>query len=240
MTERRQFLWMAASAAVLQAALAQGVGKETTLVFPYYFQTSAFNLYRRILEIAYAAMGCKVVIEKMPTERGLMESRRGKLAGKITRAPIIEKTFPDLMRVPVLLDMVGASTFVKAHFGPAIGRESAALLRVGIVRGVKLVEAWTTDWLHVERLDNSTELIKMLDAGNVDVIIAFTDDVRNAMAENAMSATVFNAKEVERIPQYHYLHKHHAALVPGITVELNKIRGNFKTVAEGFKSRGDK
>ena len=170
----------------------------------------------------------------------MMESGRGDLAGEITRAPIIEKLFPDLMRVPVLMDLVGASTFIKASLGPGIGLEVAALLRVGIVRGVKVIEAWTTDWPHVERVDNSTELVKMLLAGNVDVIIAFTDDVRNAMVDNALAATAFNAKEVERIAQYHYLHKRHAAIVPGITVELNKIRSNFKTVAEGFKSRGDK
>jgi len=243
MSNRRHFLWVAASAAwsgAAPAATVEEAGKDRTILFPYYTSVPTYNRYRRILETAYAAMGYRMVTEEMPIERGLVESGVGSVAGEISRAPIIEKMVPDLIRVPVLLDMLGVSTFVKATTGPAPSLEQAARLRVGVVSGVKFIEAWTTDWPRVERVGNTTGLVRMLVAGNIDVAIGFADNVRNAMTEIGLASNLLNAKEVERMTQYHYLHKRYAALVPGITAELNKIKSNYKTVSEGFKARGDK
>jgi polar amino acid transport system substrate-binding protein len=244
MTQRRQFVCLLATASVPCRAVAAPVeqaDKDHTLLFPNYFVSPVFNRYVRIMEAAYAAMGYRAVFEIMPTERGLVESTSGIAAGEIARIPnIIEKQFPQLLRVPVQLDWLSISSFTKASTRAAPNLAEASKLRVGMVRGIKIFEAWTHDWPHAERVGSSAQLLKMLAAGNVDVAIGFTDDLGNVMAEIGMNPQQFDTREIEKLPQYHYLHQRHAALIPADSAELKKIKGNYPTVVEGFKARGDK
>lgn len=244
MTTRRNLLLLATTCALTRVAMGTPVeetDKDKTLLFPNYFNAPVFARYVRIIQTAYAAIGYKVVIEQMPIERGLVQSSTGVAAGEIARIPtVIEKQFPDLMRVPVQMDWLSVSSLSKASSMAAPSLEKASTMRVGIVRGFKIIEAWTSSWPQVERVTSTIQLLKMLDAGNIDVILGFTDEMNDVIANSGFSPTLFNIREIDRLPQYHYLHKSHAALIPAISAEFKKIKGKYGTVVEGFKARGDK
>jgi polar amino acid transport system substrate-binding protein len=243
MTQRRHLLLLATAAALAHRASAaptEDTAQDKTLLFPSYSNAPIVNRLRRVIEIAYAAIGYKAVIEDMPLGRGLVEAHHGIAAGEIVRTPIIETQFPDLIRVPVLMDMMRICTVTKADSFAAPSLEEAAHMQVAILEGVKIFESWTVDWPKVVRTVDMSSQLKMLYAGNVDVIITFTDGLGYYLAESGLAPIPLNVREVYRLHQYHYLHKRHAALVPAITAELNRIKGNYPTVAEGFKARGDK
>lgn len=241
MTQRRHLLLLAMAAALADRASAapeKTEGDNKTLLFPGY-SGALLNRTRRALETAYAAMGYQVVIEEMPPARGMLEADHGVAAGEVVRTPFIEKQSPNLIRVPVLMDTFGISTVSKAASFAAPTLEQAAHMHVGIHKGITNIEFLVEGWPNVERPLQIFALLKMLNAGNVDVIIVGTENLFYAAAQLGLSPDLFSFREVHRDPVYHYLHKRHAALVPAITAELNKIKGKYPTVAEGFKARGD-
>jgi polar amino acid transport system substrate-binding protein len=241
MTKRRQLLLLTAAAFAdrAHAAASESDDRDKTLVFPCY-PSAAFARVSRAFETAYAAMGYRAVIEDMPTLRGLVEANNGIAAGEVIRTPFVEKQSPNLIRVPVLMDTVGVCTVTRATSSAVLTLEEAARMHVGIHKGLTNMEALAADWPNVERALNLNALLKMLDAGNVDVILVYTENFYFTLAQAGRSPDLYKIKEVKRDPLYHYLHKRHAALVPAITAELNKIKGKYPTVVEGFQARGEK
>lgn len=242
MTQRRHLLLLAMAAALAHRATAateQTNGEDKTLLFPSYSNSPQATRLSRVIETAYAAMGYQAMTERMPAERGMLEADHGIAAGEISRTPFIEKVSPNLIRVPVQMDVVSISTMTKAASLAAPTLEQAAHMHVGIQKGIKNVEALVEGWPSVERTMASFAMLKMLNVGNIDVIIGYTENLSYTLAQVGLSPDLFSFREVHRDPVYHYLHKRHAALVPAIAAELNKIKGKYPTVVEGFKARGD-
>ena len=243
MTQRRHLLLMALAAAMAQrasAATGKASGEEKTLLFPNYSNSVQATRLRRVVESVYATLGYQIVTEDMSAERGILEVDHGAAAGEIFRTPVFEKEAPNVIRVPVQMDIISISTMTKAAAFAAPTLEEAARMHVAIKKGLRNIEAMTAGWPSVERAIESFAMLKMLNAGNVDVVIGFTENLHYTVAQVGLPSDLFSFREVQRDPVYHYLHKRHAALVPAVTAALIKIKGKYPTVAEGFEARGDK
>jgi polar amino acid transport system substrate-binding protein len=156
------------------------------------------------------------------------------------RTRLFEKEAPNLVRVPVLLDNFVITTMTKAASLAAPTLEQAAGMHVGIRRGMRNVESLTAGWPNVERAVETFAMLKMLNTGNIDVIIGYPENLRYTLEQVGLSPDLYSFKEVHRDPAYHYLNKRHAALVPALTAEFNNIKGKYDSVVEGFMARGNK
>ena len=70
-------------------------------------------LCSEILKEAYLQLGIKISIEKYPSKRSLKMSNSGQVDGEMCRVRGIEKNYPNVVKVPFVLQTADAVVFTK-------------------------------------------------------------------------------------------------------------------------------
>ena len=212
--------------------------EQRTIKLPVVVNGASATKARLILEKAYAAIGISVTFVNMPGERALIESTRGGMDGEIVRTVLIEKDYPQLLRVPVPLYFFSTSTLVRNEPGataPSL-EEARKMNRVGVVRGIKATESIVSGWPNLTVANNLETAMEMLQAKRFDVLVTATEAALAAMQDSKLAAGTFKLRTVMTIPAYHYLNQNNAALVPAIAAELAKLKGKYPSVLEGVSA----
>ncbi|MDZ7938351.1 MAG: hypothetical protein U5M53_08755 [Rhodoferax sp.] len=185
---------------------------------------------------AYSKLGIQIDYVDMPGERAMVESNTGRVDGETARIAGMEVAYPALRRVDVPLYMNTNSAFVYGaeKVPPTSVERLAPLPRVGIVSGWKASEEATAGWKNVVRLNSYGAALQMLKLGRLDAFLGRGEDTLRALQEEKLSLNDFPNKIVLRHPLFHYLHEKHEDLIPAITRELRKLKGNREAVVDSW------
>lgn len=200
---------------------------------------SAVNMQvsERVLSEAYARLGMSFVLEAYPGVRSLRSADSGFVDGELSRQGGLEKTHPDLVRVPVAVNQLEAVVFTRGLAFQVRGWTSLKPYRVGIRRGVAFAENGTASaGITAQTVDGVEQLFRLLMADRVDLVVLAR--LNGLEAIEALGAKDIHPLDppVESVPLFHYLHIHHRDLVPKLTDVLNQMaqKGRIRQIREDF------
>jgi len=208
------------------------------LVFTTFPSGGMGLLFKRILTEAYGRIGYDVEAVKVPAERGLVMANQGQCDGMDARAPVIEETCANLVRVPTPLYTNTVVAFSKrTDMDLAEGWDALAPYRLGSVLGYKFVEKMTSAYDRV-LVSCYGQLFAMLKNDRLDVAVTEYLDVMPSLRGFDFGNIRLLSPPLAHTPMYHYLHEKHADLVPVIDAVLRQMReeGRMDALLEEIKA----
>ena len=130
------------------------------------------QLVAKVMLEAYRRLGMEIDIVSMPGERTLVSANAGETDGELYRRAGIEKSYPNLVMVPVPVASYEVVAFVPRHSVVAVsGWASLRALRIGFVKGIKVIEENTLG-MQVLSVASLQQAFAMLDKGRIDVVLS--------------------------------------------------------------------
>ncbi len=93
-----------------------------------------------IMTEAYNRLGHDINVARIPANRSLHMANSGEVDGELFRVNNIDKTYHNLIKVPIDLYSIEMVAFTKNKFFTVDGWKSLAPYRVGYRRGIKVSE----------------------------------------------------------------------------------------------------
>jgi polar amino acid transport system substrate-binding protein len=177
----------------------------------------------RILKEAFHRLGYNAEIVFSPTEKSLPNVNAGLLDGEINRIEGMERTYPNLVRVP---ESNMTMNFVAFSKRPHVidGWESIRHLRIGIVKGWKILEENTHGFPGITFVPTETELFNMLDKDRIDVALyAKLTGYEQIMLRGFTDIHHLEPPLASR-DMFLYLHKKHGSLVGELADVLKEMK----------------
>lgn len=179
-----------------------------------------------IVRDAYVAIGRVPHFVFSPPRRSLMLAGTGMLDAELFRAPDVEQLYPDLVRVDFPLYRVQVIAYTHDATAPIYGCPDLRNYRVGVIRGIVLMENCAEGAQQVARAPDTARLAQMLRNRRVDVIL-----VERAMGELQIAPVV--GMEIVALPQplltvpvHHYVHRKQAHLAAPLAEALRDLHRN--------------
>jgi len=169
-----------------------------------------------IVKAAYEKLGIPVKFAILPGKRALAESSEGRADGEVHRIFEVGNAYPTLLRVPTPINYIEPSAFSKKHGFKVTDCAALQGYQIGIVRGVKHSQLCTQGMENVFVGDDLTGVMRMLDAGRVDLLITARINGLLLAKELGLDAIKPLSPPLSRLWVYHYLHERHKDLVPTI------------------------
>ena len=185
-----------------------------------------------ILREAYARLGIKIDILKVPAERALRMANRGDVAGDAQRIDGLSETYPNLIKVSPPINFISGTAFSKTASFSIDGWDSLRPYRIGIIRGIKFAEQNTVG-MDRHLVGNYESLLKMLDRGRIDVMVSpYLNGLFQIRQLGANSEGVSALEPpISHIDLFHYLHVRHELLVERISNVLETMRATGELAA---------
>lgn len=172
------------------------------------------QLAAKVMLEAYRRLGMEMDIVSMPGERTLVSANAGETDGELYRKAGLEKTYPNLVMVPVPVASYEVVAFVPRHSVVTVsGWASLRVLRIGFVKGIKVVEENTVG-MQVLPVASLQQAFAMLDKGRVDVVLANRISGLAALRSMKLGGIESRPQPLAFFSVYHYLHVSRQALVP--------------------------
>jgi ABC-type amino acid transport substrate-binding protein len=170
----------------------------------------------------------------LPGKRALTESSEGRFDGEVHRIFEVGDEYPTLLRVPTPINYIEPSVFSKKHGFEVTDCAALQGYQIGIVRGVKHSQLCTHGMENVFVGDDLTSVMRMLDAGRVDLLITARINGLLMAKELGLDAIKPLSPPLSRLWVYHYLHERHKDLVPTIDTVFKAMQesGELGTIRE--------
>lgn len=187
---------------------------------------------KTILKEAYHRIGYELIYEQVPAERALDRAVKGVTDGASGRVSSVMLRYPSLIKIPVPLYSFDTSLFSKNHT-KNYDNETLRKLRVGIQRGVKVVEDRVKSInIKSSKIQSSSylkPLFKMLENDRLDVVIIDRKDGLLALNElKRQDKTRYKdikeqAKPFLEVDIFHYVHKKNKHLIQKLTKTMQEM-----------------
>ena len=167
----------------------------------------------------------------LPAQRSLIYTDNGTYDGHIARTAAVEARFPNLIRVPVNVFDFEFMVFARNPDLQINGWEGLVPYSVGMINGWKIVEQNTVGAKSVAKANDYGQLLSMLNRNRVDV--AVLDRVMGGWKLKQLGYDISILEPaIESKPNFIYLHKKHAELVPRMAgvIEAMKQDGTFEAI----------
>ena len=187
-----------------------------------------------IVRSAYEKLGIPVKFAILPGKRALAESSEGRADGEVHRIFEIGDAYPTLLRVPTPINYIEPSAFSKKHGFEVTDCAALQGYQIGIVQGVKHSQLCTQGMENVFVGDDLTGVMRMLDAGRIDLLITARINGLLLAKELGLDAIKPLSPPLSRLWVYHYLHERHKDLVPTIDAVFKAMQesGELETLRE--------
>ncbi|MDP3816808.1 ABC transporter substrate-binding protein [Pseudomonas sp.] len=217
----RCYVWLLA--AVLLPALAAERPIITLTTGETHDQTTL--VVDHIMTQAYARLGYRLQVVRLPWRRGLAQANAGAYDGELFRVMAVAAEFPNLEPVPTPVGAVEFYAFAQQPL-PLAGWSSLAPYRLGGEMGVKHVE-YHTRGMQISFTAKAEQLFLMLEAGRIEVAILEKNSARLALRElaarGALPAGLHALGLIDQVPLHTFLHHKHAALLPKVDQALREL-----------------
>lgn len=181
----------------------------------------------QLLQEITRRVGVRVRLVSLPAERGLVNANEGIEDGDLSRIAGLERTYPNLVRVPEKnMDMRFMAFTRQADFTLDRGWRSLSGHSVGIIKGWKILERNIPADAQVIVVKDAEQLFRLLEHRRVDVVL-YAQHLGQAQARQ-LGLTDVRAMGPPLTTQemFIYLHKKHAALVPRFAEALRQIKAD--------------
>lgn len=203
--------------------------KNPTLLFSQTPLGENFSCAHNALTSAYKKLNYDIKFLTLPSKRSLKEANTGNVDGEMLRAIGVEKRYPNLIRIPIVICSVESVLLANK----AVKISSLADLknyRIGITTGYVDQENIARKYnLNVMRAAKDEILQIMLLRDRVDIIFS-TEQKAHTLLKKYKDSEKYNIHKVKtlnrKIDLYHYIHKKHQALLSELTRELNILIKN--------------
>ncbi len=175
------------------------------------------------LRSAYGKLGYRIELVSGSGNRSLLEAAGGQLDGEIARTVLIEREFPDLLRVNVPLLRADAVAYVTRPELVNASKEDLRGLRVGYVKGSRFAERLTIGFPDVWSVESPGLLFSMLENDRLDAVIMLDIVGASILDQRGREGFVKVNTPLERLEFFHYLHKRNVHLVPEIEAALKEM-----------------
>jgi polar amino acid transport system substrate-binding protein len=178
-----------------------------------------------ILLYAYDQIGLPIEIVSLPDERSLLWSNSGHIDGEVLRIAAVSEMYPNLVRIPVIIDKFEAMAFTKRKDVVIQGWDSLRPYSISLRIGTKFAERGTKG-MNVRALPSNKEVFDVLHRGRFDIAVA--SRLTGMYEIKRLGLTDIKAVEptLANYNLYHYLNKKHESIIPKITLELKKMEKN--------------
>lgn len=194
-----------------------------TLVITSVNHSQISKVTQPILIEAYKRLGIDVSFEYYPAKRSLHLANEGKyFDGELHRIKGLEKRYPNLVYVPVVIFRLEAIVISKKVRFKVDGWESVRPFMIGIRRGVIFALNGTRD-MNRTILNSNERLFSMLNGNRFDIIIASRINASKFFAEEKNKKLMVLEPPIESYNMYHYLNKKNAHLLPKLTKVLQDM-----------------
>jgi polar amino acid transport system substrate-binding protein len=175
---------------------------------------------------AFRRAGLRLMLVRLPPERGLVNANAGIEDGDLTRIAGLEKNYPNLVRVPEKLMDWNFVAFARQAEPTQASWAALESLYVGHIKGWKIYEQNLKPGAQVTVVDNAEQLFTMLEKNRVDVAL-YERWLGLALAEKMgiKDIHVVEPALAER-EMFIYLNKRHADKVPAIAAALRAIKAD--------------
>ncbi|WP_255755752.1 ABC transporter substrate-binding protein [Massilia sp. erpn] len=177
----------------------------------------------QVLYEAYRRLGISLEVVRLPAERALVSANDGVTDGELCRKIGIEQDYPNLLIVPVPLLVVEIVVITLGAAFAVHGWESLRPLRIGSIRGIKVVEQ-NTQGMHIEFVGTMGQAMQKMAVGRTDVVVGTRSSALQTARELKLNDIHILAPPLETFPVFHYLHKKHEALIPELSAVLQRMR----------------
>lgn len=178
-----------------------------------------------VMKAVYKKLDIELQIDRHPGNRVLSLANSGKVDGVLLRATVIEDLAKNLVRIPIPIADIRYTAYVKRAKAFKInGWESLKPYKVGVLRGIKLVEEQSKH-LNPEMVTSYTSLFKMLYLERIDVAIFTELDGLYALKKMDLHNDIIKlSPPLEVTPAYHFLHKKHSTLIAKMSALMHEMQ----------------
>ena len=199
-------------------------GAQKPLVFTQIVDTPDQAIGAVIVKAAYEKLGIPVRFAVLPGKRALAESSEGRADGEVHRIFEIGDDYPALLRVPTPINYIEPSVFSKKYEFKVTNCAALQGYQIGIVRGVKHSQLCTQGMENVFVGDDLTGVMRMLNAGRIDLAITARINGLLMAKELGLEAIKPLSPPLSRLWVYHYLHEGHKDLIPTIDAVFKEMQ----------------
>lgn len=214
---------------LLLSGQATGAVNETTLVLndtndPPFTTKAGDGFLDIVAGEAFRRAGLRLILVKLPPERGLVNANAGIEDGDLTRIAGLEKKYPNLVRVPEKLMDWHFVAFARNAEPATASWAKLEPYTVGHIKGWKIFEQSLVPATHITTADNSEQLFSMLDKNRIDVAL-YERWLGYALARQMRIQNIHVVEPPLAVKEmYIYLHQRHADKVPAIAAALRAIK----------------
>ncbi len=195
---------------------------------------------REIIPVIYEKLGLSVEITPLAGKRAEQEATTGRKDGEIMRIFSYGQNNPTTLRVPTPYYKLETMAFVKKDSGIKItSKDDLRQYKVAKVSGVKHTDNLSKGLSGVKDAKSTASMMKMLNAGRVDVALTNTVDGLLVLKEIGVTSITPMDKPLAELDLYHYLHESHADMVAKVDAAIQEMvaSGEMKSVVAGAEKK---
>jgi len=183
---------------------------------------------------ALRRIGYKLIINRLPAERGLHNANTGLIDGEMSRVEGINKLYPNLIRVPEKIMDWEFYIFSEKTINLQNGWNSLENKNIAFITGWKILEKNVPESATVTKTKNSHQLFTLLDVKRVDYIIYEHWGGKRVLNELKLNKINLQPPFLASKEMFIYLHRKHKALVPRLTQALKNMKndGSYKSLIQ--------
>ncbi len=189
-----------------------------------YTTAAADGFFDKIAGEAFRRAGFKLKLIKLPAERGLVNANDGVEDGDLSRIAGLEKSYPNLVRVPEKLIEMDFVAFSRKSTPAKASWASLEPVPVGFIRGWKIFESNLLPATQATTADNPEQLLLLLDKDRIDIAL-YDRWMGIALTKKLHINNVHVVEPPLAVREmYIYLHKRHTDKIPAIAAALRDIK----------------
>lgn len=180
-------------------------------------------------------LGIKIIVGNLETaERVLLNANSGTDDGDVGRVLGLEKSYPNLISIPVPIYHYEMVVFTKSINLETVDAQSIKPYDIGILRGWKILEDISKGAQSVYSLETSKQVFNMLEKGRIDIALFEKSQGLLVLKEMGLKNIKFLQPNLLEGDFHLYLNKKHKDLIPKVTAELLNMEkdGTIKRIKE--------